>query len=51
MKDAFEMGSVATIYVPSFIQTASDIQKLVRVVTDPQTHTDSMYNISLPSFF
>jgi hypothetical protein len=29
MKYAFEMGSGATIYVPSFIKTVSGIQNLI----------------------
>jgi hypothetical protein len=39
MKYAVEMGSGAMIYIPSFIQTGSGIQKLVRLI---DRHTDSM---------
>jgi hypothetical protein len=42
MKYAVQKGSGAMIYVPSFRETGSGIRKLVRGVTDPQTHTDSM---------
>jgi hypothetical protein len=36
MKYAFEMGSDAEIYIPSFIKIDSGIQKLIR--GDTQTH-------------
>jgi high-affinity Fe2+/Pb2+ permease len=41
MKYAFEMGSRAMIYIPSFIKTGSGIQKLIRVVVIHR-HTDRM---------
>jgi hypothetical protein len=34
MKYVTEMGSVATIYIPSFIKIGSVIQKLLRGYTD-----------------
>jgi putative Mn2+ efflux pump MntP len=34
MKYAVEMGSVAMIYIPSFIKIGSSIQKLVGEYTD-----------------
>jgi hypothetical protein len=34
------MGSGAMIYIPSFIKTGSDIQKLIGGYTDPQKHGD-----------
>jgi hypothetical protein len=37
MKYAVQMGSVAMIYIPSFIKIGSGIQKLVGGYTD--THT------------
>jgi hypothetical protein len=37
MKYADEMGSSTTIYIPSFMKTGSDIQKLIG--GDKQTHT------------
>jgi hypothetical protein len=42
MKSAVEMGSGVMIYIPSFIKTGSDIQRLI--VGDTQTHRqiDSM---------
>jgi hypothetical protein len=36
MKCTLKMGSVAMIYIPSFIKTDSGIQKLI--VGDSQTH-------------
>jgi hypothetical protein len=36
MTYAIEMGSGAIIYIPSFIKIGSDIQKLIRGVTDTQ---------------
>jgi hypothetical protein len=36
MKPVVEMGSVAMIYIPSFIKIGSDIRKLIR--RDSQTH-------------
>jgi hypothetical protein len=39
MKYAFEMGSGAMIYIPSFIKIGSGIQKLMgRGYTDTQGH-------------
>jgi hypothetical protein len=40
MKCAVEMGSCATIYIPSFVKIGSGIQKLVG--EGIHTHTDSM---------
>jgi hypothetical protein len=37
MKYAVEMGSGAMIYIPSFIQIGSPIQKLIGGYTDTQT--------------
>jgi hypothetical protein len=37
MKYAFEMGSGAMIYIPSFIKIGSGIQKLIGGYTDTQT--------------
>jgi hypothetical protein len=34
---SFEMGSVAMIYIPSFIKIGSGIQKLIRGFTDTKT--------------
>jgi hypothetical protein len=45
MKYAVEMGSVAMIYIPSFIETGSGIQKLVG--GDTQTHRQVGDPISL----
>jgi hypothetical protein len=39
MKYAVEMGSGAMLYIPSFIQIGSDIQKLIGGI---HKHTDSM---------
>jgi hypothetical protein len=39
MKNAVEMGSVAIIYIPSFIKIGSGIQKLIGGI---HGHTDSM---------
>jgi hypothetical protein len=39
------MGSDAMIYMPSFIKTASGVQKLIR--GDSQTHRQDGYLISL----
>jgi hypothetical protein len=39
MKYAVEMGSGATIYIPSFIKIGSAIQKLIRGI---HRRTDSM---------
>jgi hypothetical protein len=39
MKYAIGMGSGAMIYIPSFINIGSGIQKLIRGI---QRHTDSM---------
>jgi hypothetical protein len=39
MKYAVEMGSVATIYIPSFVKTGSGIQKLIGEI---HRHTDRM---------
>jgi hypothetical protein len=39
MKHAVEMGSGAMIYIPSFINIGSSIQKLIRGI---HRHTDSM---------
>jgi hypothetical protein len=39
MKYAVEMSSVAMIYIPSFIQIGSGIQKLIGGIN---RHTDSM---------
>jgi hypothetical protein len=41
MKHAVEMGSGAVIYIPSFIKTGSDIQKLTGGDTQtPRWHAD-----------
>jgi hypothetical protein len=40
MKYAVEMGSGALMYIPSFIEIGSSIQKLMRGGT--HRHTDSM---------
>jgi hypothetical protein len=48
MKHAVEMGSGAVIYIPSFIKTGSDIQKLIMGYTDIQTAWRSH---KLTSFF
>jgi hypothetical protein len=40
MKYAAEMGSGATLYVPSFIKIGSGMQKFIK--EDTQTWTDSM---------
>jgi hypothetical protein len=45
MKYAVDMGSVAMIYVPSFIKIGSGIQKLIR--EDTQTHRQDGDRISL----
>jgi hypothetical protein len=42
MKYSVEMGSGATIYIPSFIKTVSDIQKLIG-----DTHRQDGDSISL----
>jgi hypothetical protein len=47
MEYAVEMGSGAMIYTPSFMKIGSNIQKLVRTITDRE-HGD---RISLLSFF
>jgi hypothetical protein len=39
MKYAFEMGSGVMIYIPSFINIGSGVQKLIGGI---QIHTDSM---------
>jgi hypothetical protein len=39
VKYAVEMGSAATIYIPSFIKIGSDIQMLIRGI---HRHRDSM---------
>jgi hypothetical protein len=39
MKYAFEMGSGATIYIPSFIKIGSGTQKTIEEI---HRHTDSM---------
>jgi hypothetical protein len=49
MKYNVEMGSGAMIYVPSFIETCSDIQKLMG--EDTQTHRQDGDCISLLLFF
>jgi hypothetical protein len=48
MKYAVEVGSGATIYIPSFIKIGSGIQKLIR--GDTQTHRQHG-DINLPLFF
>jgi hypothetical protein len=48
-KYAVEMGSSATIYIPSFIKTDSGIQKLI--AGDTQTHRWQGDLISLLLFF
>jgi hypothetical protein len=48
MKYAGEMGSVAMIYIPSFVQTSSCIQKLIRV--DSQTHRQHGHRMGLRCF-
>jgi hypothetical protein len=45
MKYAVEMGSVAMIYIPSFIKIGSGIQKLMG--GDSQTHRQHGDHISL----
>jgi hypothetical protein len=45
--DAIEMGSGAVIYVPSFIQIGSGIQKLIG--GDTQTHRQPGDAVSLTS--
>jgi hypothetical protein len=45
MKYAIEMGSVAVIYIPSFIMIGSGIQKLIG--WDIQTHIQDADRISL----
>jgi hypothetical protein len=49
MKYAVEMGSVAMIYIASFIKIGSDIQKLIGGIQ--QTHRQHGDRISLLSFF
>jgi hypothetical protein len=49
MKYAVEMGSDATMYVPSFIQTGSGIQTFIK--WDTQTHREHGDFISLILFF
>jgi hypothetical protein len=49
MKYAVEMDSGAMIYIPSFIKTGSDIQKLTRGV-HIQTHTHERHLTSLLFF-
>jgi hypothetical protein len=49
MNCAIEMGSGAMMYIPSFIKTGSDIQKLIR--RDTQTHRQHGDLISLLSVF
>jgi hypothetical protein len=51
MKHAVEMGSCAMIYIPNFIKTSAGNQRLVRGVTDQQTHRQHGYSISQLSFF
>jgi hypothetical protein len=45
MKYAFEMGSVAMVYIPSFIKTVAGIQKLMK--GDTHTHRQDGDRISL----
>jgi hypothetical protein len=49
MKYAIEMDSVGIIYIPDFIKTCSDIQKLIKGVT--QTHRQQNDLMSLLYFF
>jgi hypothetical protein len=49
MKYAIEMGSGAMIYIPSFIQIGSGIQKLIG--GDSQTHREHGDLTSLLYFF
>jgi hypothetical protein len=49
MNYAFEMGSGATIYIPSFIKIGSGIKKLIK--GDTQTHRQHGDLISLLLFF
>jgi hypothetical protein len=42
MKYAVEMGSVAMIYIPSFMKIGSGIQKLIRGDSQTHRHTESM---------
>jgi hypothetical protein len=49
MKYLNETDSGAMMYIPSFIEFGSGIQKLIREVT--QTHRQDGYRISLPLFF
>jgi hypothetical protein len=54
MKYAVEMGSVAMIYIPSFIKISSGIQKLIGGIyrrTDTQIHRPQGDLISLLYFF
>jgi hypothetical protein len=48
MKHAFELGSVAMIYIPSFINIGSSIQKLIG--GNSQTHRQHGDRMSLLSF-
>jgi hypothetical protein len=48
---AVEMGSGAVIYVPSFIQIGSGVQKLIRGDTRTHTHGQQLDLISLLYFF
>jgi hypothetical protein len=49
MKYAVEMGSGAMIYIPSFVQNGSGIQKLI--TGDSQTHRQHGNRISPLLFF
>jgi hypothetical protein len=49
MKYAVEMDSGAMTYIPGFIKTGSDIQKLIWGLTD--THREHGNSISLLLFF
>jgi hypothetical protein len=41
MKYAVEMGSIAMIYIPSFIKIVSAIQKLIGENSETYKHTDT----------
>jgi hypothetical protein len=54
MKYVVEMGSVAMIYIPSFIKIDSAIQKLIGGIhrhTDAQTHRQHGDCVNLLLFF
>jgi hypothetical protein len=49
MKYAVVMGSVAMIYIPSFIKTGSGIRKLIRGNEDTYTDTQPGWRLNKPA--